>query len=143
MTGQTAAEKHGDIIQGRGGNIAGQLPRLLDDSRASARIRRVFFVALSPASFALLYSTFTSFSPSLSIYPSSSHPLTPFSLPLSLSPASSFYLISSAPISHATYIEHFLFAPPSTLHAGSHPTSNPARKLLCEQTMRNERSNVP
>jgi len=32
---------------------------------------------------------------------------------------------------------------PSSPRAGSHPTSNPARKLLCEQTMRNERSNVP
>lgn len=40
MIEQTAAEKDGDIIQGRGGNIAGQLPRLPDDSRASARILR-------------------------------------------------------------------------------------------------------
>lgn len=36
----------------------------------------------------------------------------------------------------------FLIRLLSSFQAGSRPTSNSVRKLLCEQTMRNERSNI-
>lgn len=164
---QTGAEIDGDIIQGRAGNIARQLCRpfrqLLSEHTYSLRIlcpsRRLSpifshysILCLPPLSlFFTLYVcmcvsvSYISFSRSL-FFSFSFYIHLSFSRSHFLSSVFSFYLISSAPISHTTYRTYRTFlirAAARTLHTGSHSTSKLARKLLCEQTMRNERSNVP
>lgn len=115
--GQTGAEIDGDIIQGRAGNIARQLcrpfRRLLSEHMYSLRIlcpsRR-----LSPifSHYSILCLPPLSLFFTLCVCMCVSVSYISFSRSHFLSSVFSFYLISSAPISHTTYIEHFLFALP-------------------------------
>lgn len=162
--GQTGAEIDGDIIQGRAGNIARQLcrpfRRLLSEHTYSLRIlcpsRRfspIFshysILCLLPLSlfftlcvYMCVSVSYISFSRSL-FFSFSFYIHLSFSRFHFLSSVLSFYLISSAPISHDIYRTFLIRAAARALHTGSHSTSKLARKLLCERTMRNERSNVP
>lgn len=164
--GQTGAEIDGDIIQGRAGNIARQLcrpfRRLLSEHAYSLRIlcpsRRLSpifshfsILCLPPLSLfftlcvcmyvcvCILY-IFLSFSLFLFLF---LYPSIFLSFSLSLF---RFLLLSDlfcSYFTHDIYRTFLIHAAARTLHTGSHSTSKLARKLLCERTMRNERSNVP
>lgn len=161
--GQTGAEIDGDIIQGRAGNIARQLCRPFR-RLLSTHILCVFFVLLAgfllsfriillyvTSPFSLFHSVcmyvcvcilyiFLSFFLFLFLF---LYPSIFLSFSLSLF---RFLLLSDlfcSYFTHDIYRTFLIRAAARTLHTGSHSTSKLARKLLCEQTMRNERSNVP
>lgn len=131
--GQTGVEIDEDIIQGRAGNIAKQLcrpfRRLLSEHTYSLRIlcpsRRLSpifshysILCLPPLSLFFTLCVYMCVSVSYIFFSRSLFFSFSFYIHLSfsrshfLSSVFSFYLISSAPISHTTYIEHFLFTLP-------------------------------
>lgn len=159
--GQTGAEIDGDIIQGRAGNIARQLcrpfRRLLSEHTYSLSFSPAFsdlfvlFYSMFTSPFSLFHSVcmyvcvcilyiFLSFSLFLFLF---LYPSIFLSFSLSLF---RFLLLSDlfcSYFTHDIYRTFLIHAAARTLHTGSHSTSKLARKLLCERTMRNERSNVP
>lgn len=163
--GQTGAEIDGDIIQGRAGNIARQLcrpfRRLLSEHTYSLRIlcpsRRLSpifshysILCLPPLS--LFFTLCVCMCVSVSYISFSRSLFFSFSFYIHLSFSRSHFLsfrflllsdLFCSYFTHDIYRTFLIHAAARTLHTGSHSTSKLARKLLCERTMRNERSNVP